>query len=124
MSRMHSQERVEMLLNHASNEVINREKARQDQFRRHMSHSDAVSKWRRALHLALRWSRAHYRDHINVAEREHMSPVDCFNGATVRRGRTRERDAEDLDDVHDHSTDDLLTIHPVVDGRLKDEGRP
>lgn len=124
MSRIQSQERIELLLNSASNEIISREKARHEQYNRHLLRKDTVSKWRHAMHLALRWSRAHYKDNIHLTEKEHMSEVDCFDGETLRRGRTRERKSEESDDTHDTSLDDLITIHPVVDGRLKDEGRP
>jgi hypothetical protein len=43
-----------------------------------------------------------------------MSDVDCFDGSNVRRGGTVQGDGEE---------EDLPIIHPVVDGRLKDEGR-
>jgi hypothetical protein len=49
-----------------------------------------------------------------------MSGVDCFDGATIRGGGTSNGPTakKEIDE-----TEDLLTIHPVVDGRLKDEGR-
>ena len=81
--------------------------------------------WRRVAGLALRWSRAHYRDHLRITGREHMSDVDCFDGARVRKGRfEREAEKEPLEDEElDGADEDLAVIHPVVDGRLKDEGR-
>ncbi|OAX32241.1 hypothetical protein K503DRAFT_787325, partial [Rhizopogon vinicolor AM-OR11-026] len=71
--------------------------------------SHIASKWQRATTGALNQARsqAHYRDHTNVAARESMDSVDCFNRARV----------EGDDD------DDLPVIHPVVDGRLKDVAR-
>ena len=56
-----------------------------------------------------------------MSEKEHMSPVDCFDGSAFRKSyiATDQRKEE----VHNVSTDDLLIVHPVVDGRLKDEGR-
>jgi 5'-nucleotidase len=119
MSRMESQERIEQLLNAATHEVINREQARQQRYNT-SSRRDIVSKWRHAAHLALRWSRAHYKDHIRVTETEHMSAVDCFDGDSMR-GRKPHDDAEE--EKLDVSEEDLITIHPVVDGRMKDVAR-
>ena len=125
MSRLRSQERIELLLNSASNDVINREVVRRDKFHSYLSRKDTVSKWRHAMHLALRWSRAHYKDNIHLSEREHMSPVDCFDGETYRRGRSIDRNPkpEELDDTASTDLEDLIVIHPAVDGRFKDEGR-
>ncbi|KAJ3522883.1 hypothetical protein NM688_g8808 [Phlebia brevispora] len=125
MSRLRSQERIELLLNSASNDVINREVVRRDKFHTYLSRKDTVSKWRHAMHLALRWSRAHYKDNIHLSEREHMSPVDCFDGETYRRGRSIDRNPkpEELDDTASTDLEDLIVIHPAVDGRFKDEGR-
>ena len=80
-------------------------------------HSEAAQKWQRALHK-LR-SRAHYRDHFNVTAREHMSGVDCYDGKKVRQGSggSGENGREKT------YKEDLLVIHPVVDGRCKDVAR-
>ncbi|KAI0362720.1 Metallo-dependent phosphatase [Trametes cingulata] len=83
--------------------------------------------WRRVAGLALRWSRGHYRDHLRVTGREHMSAVDCFDGDRMRKGdfggdlakQGKEQENEELNGADE----DLVTIHPIVDGRLKDEGR-
>jgi 5'-nucleotidase len=71
--------------------------------------------WRLAASRALHATRApaHYRDHIGVAEREHMHAVDGFEG-----GKGAQKGAGDAE--HEG---DLLTIHPEVDGRLEDVGR-
>lgn len=45
-----------------------------------------------------------------------MSSVDCFDGKEARIG-TAESHVEFADE-------DLVTVSPAVDGRLKDEGRP
>jgi hypothetical protein len=45
-----------------------------------------------------------------------MSPVDPFDGEKARGGRQVAERKFDGDD-------DLLSISPEVDGRLKDEGR-
>lgn len=79
--------------------------------------------WRRVAGIALRWSRGHYRDHLRVTGREHMSDVDCFDGEKMRKGRFESEKEKTEDDESDGMDEDLLTIHPVVDGRLKDEGR-
>ncbi|KAH9946326.1 Metallo-dependent phosphatase [Epithele typhae] len=79
--------------------------------------------WRRVAGMALRWSRGHYRDHFRVTGREHMSDVDCFDGARMRRGRAEGEQKPKEDEELNGADEDLLVIHPVVDGRLKDEGR-
>jgi len=46
-----------------------------------------------------------------------MSDVDCFDGGKARRGSI-------VDETNEADNgEDLPTIHPVVDGRLRDEGR-
>ena len=72
--------------------------------------------------LALRWSRSHYRDHLRVTEKEHMSGVDCFDGSTVR-GRKAQNDGDGWKETLDISEEDIITIHPFIDCRFKDEGR-
>ena len=121
MARMESQERIEKLLNQATNEVIHREQARQEHYRKSTLKRDVISKWKHAAHLAVRWSRAHYKDHIRVTEKEHMSSVDCFDGGSMR-GRKPNLEPEQEEKL-DVSEEDLVVIHPVVDGRMKDEGR-
>ncbi|KAF7800272.1 hypothetical protein EIP86_011519 [Pleurotus ostreatoroseus] len=134
MSRIQSQERIELLLNTASNDIISREVARRDRFHTYLARKDPVHKWRHAMHLALRWSRAHYKDNIHLSEKEDMNAVDCFDGDTYRRGKAKAKMPEkkpkpeepELNDTDTDGTDldDLIVIHPVVDGRFKDEGRP
>lgn len=85
----------------------------------HDNFTRAVKHWHHAAVLAVRHSRskAHYRDRIDVSGREHMSDVDCFHGAKARKGSIG------VEDQGDNPHEDLLLIHPVVDGRLKDEVR-
>jgi 5'-nucleotidase len=79
--------------------------------------SEAAQRWQHALHK-LR-PRAHYQGHFNITAREHMSGVDCYDGKKVRRGG-----GEDGKNGHEKTYKaDLLVIHPVVDGRLKDVAR-
>lgn len=80
-----------------------------------------MNKLRSVAKGALRWSRGHYRDHIDIAQREHMSEVDHFDGKAVRRGRPDDKEGKKGDDGSDEQ--DLAEIHPVLDGRLRDEGR-
>lgn len=104
-------------LNEETNAAIGRERARRDKNDR-SAKSDAAHKWQHAAALALRSkSSTHYKDHINISTREDMSDVDCFNGAKARKGSVG-----DMVEVNEND-EDLLVIHPVVDGRLRDEGR-
>ena len=87
-----------------------------------------AGRWRQALSSALRWPRTHYREHIRVAGREHMSDVDCFNGQAMRNSDSmmqglNESAGRSGGAERGRETDDLVVIHPVLDGRLKDEGR-
>ncbi|KZT11516.1 Metallo-dependent phosphatase [Laetiporus sulphureus 93-53] len=120
--------------------IIMRERARQERYERnsqtqppsrsgsehhlhHHHHLGIANKWRHAARLALRWSRAHYQDHFGVSLREHMSGVDTFDGNRVRKGMASQRGPTRGDDGGEGENEDLAVIHPVVDGRLKDEGR-
>ncbi len=83
--------------------------------------------WRRVAGIALHWSRGHYRDHLRVTGREHMSDVDCFDGGRMRKGefggdQVKQGKGQETEELSG-AEEDLVTIHPVVDGRLKDEGR-
>ena len=122
MARMEPQERIEQLLSAATKEVIWREIARKERYDKHSSaRRDIVSRWKHVARLALRWSRSHYRDHLRVTEKEHMSSVDCFDGDSVRSRKVQGDD--DLKETLDVSEDDIITIHPFIDGRFKDERR-
>ena len=92
-----------------------------------------VYRWKHAARRALRWSRAHYRDNIHITGREHMSPVDHFDGSSLRKQQAKamedakreaqEKEKEDAKRKEKEDEEDLAVIHPIVDGRLKDEGR-
>lgn len=131
MSRFEDHTQVETL-HPDTPHLISREKARQRHYERrstsktrpepHHQHSGGmVNKLRSVAKGALRWSRGHYRDHIDIAQREHMSEVDHFDGKAVRRGRPDDKEGKKGDDGSDEQ--DLAEIHPVLDGRLRDEGR-
>ncbi|KAJ7684723.1 Metallo-dependent phosphatase-like protein [Mycena polygramma] len=103
-------------LHSTTKSTIEREKAR---LRREQQSSKVASQWKHAAHLALRWtrSRTHYQGHLNVCTLESMHQVDPLDGERMRRGeKVAELKVKDQDE-------DLLTISPAVDGRLKDEGR-
>lgn len=98
----------------------------------HLSSADArerspspsvVYRWKHAARRALRWSRAHYRDNIHITGREHMSPVDHFDGRSLRKQAVAVEDAKKEAKEKQEEEEDLAVIHPIVDGRLKDEGR-
>ncbi|KAF4614842.1 hypothetical protein D9613_002892 [Agrocybe pediades] len=78
----------------------------------------ASALWKRAAALAVKHalSKFHYRTHFKISETEHMASVDAFDGANARKGRT-------CANVPAEGNDDLLVVHPIIDGRLKDEGR-
>ncbi|EGN96165.1 hypothetical protein SERLA73DRAFT_170577 [Serpula lacrymans var. lacrymans S7.3] len=105
-------------LHHDTAAIIVRERERLNHHKDD-NHLKISHQWQQiaARALAQSRSRAHYSDHIKTSEREHMSDVDCFDGQKARSGR-----AEDAGKKYD-GDEDLLIIHPVIDGRLKDEGR-
>lgn len=79
--------------------------------------SQAALRWKRGADLAIRWSKAHFQDQLNVSGTEHMSAVDPCDGAQVRKGIASDGIVDEAPD------EDLLVIHPEIDGRLKDVGR-
>ncbi|EMD38646.1 hypothetical protein CERSUDRAFT_113824 [Gelatoporia subvermispora B] len=132
--------------------LISRERARQERHARHArsksrsrpehphshSHSHSHShprssskgpatigtRWRQVAGRALRWSRAHYRELIGIAGREHMSGVDCIDGEVIRCAVERFGEEKvKREEQEREREEDLAVIYPVVDGRLKDEGR-
>jgi len=80
-----------------------------------------AQRWQHAAAMALQNLRsgAHYQDHYNVCAREHMSGVDLYNGRKIRRGTL----GIGVNVQEETCKEDLLVIHPVVDGRLKDLAR-
>ncbi|KAG6910928.1 hypothetical protein DXG01_006611 [Tephrocybe rancida] len=89
--------------------------------RRHAQyHAESAQKWKHAAKLALQWSRRsrlHYQDQLTVCTTEHMTPVDAYDGQSVRRG-------DDVQKKHYmFNEEDMIIIHPEIDGRLKNLGR-
>ncbi|KAG6854980.1 hypothetical protein C0991_009803 [Blastosporella zonata] len=79
----------------------------------------AAQKWKHAAKLALQWSRGsrlHYQDQLTVCTTEHMSPVDAYDGQSVRIGAIPKKH-------HAIDEEDLIVIHPEIDGRLKNIAR-
>jgi len=48
-----------------------------------------------------------------------MTGVDCFDGAKQRVGEPQ----DGSDAIGQSSNEDLSVVHPLVDGRLKDEAQ-
>jgi 5'-nucleotidase len=48
-----------------------------------------------------------------------MTVVDCFDGAKQRAGEPQ----DESNVIGGASEEDLLVVHPAVDGRLKDEAQ-
>jgi 2',3'-cyclic-nucleotide 2'-phosphodiesterase (5'-nucleotidase family) len=83
--------------------------------------SAAAEHWQKVASSSLRWSRTRRRfsEHIHITSREHMSGVDCFDGAKQRAGEPQ----GESDGLGKPSDEDLLVVHPWVDGRLRDEAQ-
>lgn len=73
----------------------------------------ARERWKHAAAKVLHAHRRHIKDALHVANHEHMSRVDCYDGQAARSGTTPNCQADN----------NLITIHPVVDGRLRDRAR-
>ncbi|KAG5718664.1 Trifunctional nucleotide phosphoesterase protein YfkN [Termitomyces sp. T112] len=95
--------------------AVSRETARR---RTRKAHEESVvaEHWKRAAKLAVQWSRRsrlHYQDQLSICTTEHMSPVDAYDGQSIRReGQTRKR--------WTFNEEEMITVHPEIDGRLKD----
>jgi len=88
--------------------------------------------WKLAASLVIKSirSKRHYQENLSVAQVEHMSEVDCFDGAKMRRewGTPQAKEGKEgksQRETGSRTTDeeDLLHIHPVLDGRFKDIAR-
>jgi len=114
-------------LDSGTHNVIARERKLREKGNRHRNPSEHLRQAFSSVVHKLR-SRKHYRDHINVTAKEHMSTVDCFDGAKIRKLDDGQDDGQDeKSSVHGkglNADKDLLVVHPYVDGRLKDVARP
>jgi 5'-nucleotidase len=100
--------------------VVQRERNRRQQY-----NNRAKLHWKQATALAIRWirSRRHYQDNLSIAQNEHMSSVDCFDGRQMRGGAEGDANAVGEKNNEGQKDEDLLQIHPIVDGRFRDVGR-
>ena len=88
--------------------------------------------WKLATSLVIKSirSKGHYQANLSVTQVEHMSEVDCFDGETMRNKWGASRPGDGKEEKGQGGTnyrmtdeEDLLQIHPVLDGRFKDVGR-
>ncbi|EIN07679.1 Metallo-dependent phosphatase [Punctularia strigosozonata HHB-11173 SS5] len=122
MARLSKQAPRTTCLDRRTHDIVSRELERAKKYKKADTHSWAAIAWQHAASLALHRTRraSHYRDHMSVATKEHMSGVDCFDGAKTRGG---EGLAEAGAGSAGQNEEDLLVITPEVDGRLEDVGR-
>ena len=105
--------------------IVQRERRRSQRLQHPKMH------WKLAASMAIKSirSKRHYQDSLSVAQVEHMSEVDCFDGKKMRRewGTPQAEEAKEKSqgETNSHVTDedDLLHIHPILDGRFKNIGR-
>lgn len=86
------------------------------------------ARWKQiVVEKVLSRSKKRMEEAFSVSGREHMVGVDCYNGTTTRgagRDAISEQERETLDDeVKAEAKKYLVTIEPVVDGRMKDMAR-
>ena len=106
--------------------IVQRERRRSQRLQSPKMH------WKLATALVIKSirSRRHYQENLSIAQVEHMSQVDCFDGEKMRREwgtphakKTKEEKGQEEISSGMTEEDDLLHIHPVLDGRFKDIGR-
>ncbi|KAG8217209.1 Metallo-dependent phosphatase [Butyriboletus roseoflavus] len=118
---MSSLVRKYLLGGHYVNKMVHLREKNQETNHLHSETAGVVQRWQHAAVSALHKlrSRVHYMDHFNITAREHMSGVDCCDGKRIRRGSSWNGKSG-----HEKTyNDDLLAIHPVVDGRFQDVAR-
>ncbi|KAG6878789.1 hypothetical protein C0993_008088 [Termitomyces sp. T159_Od127] len=99
--------------------AVSRETDRRKAGKTH-AESTGVEHWKHAARLALQWSRRsrlHYQDQLCVCTTEHMSPVDAYDGQSIRRGEGQTKKPWAFNE------EDIITVYPEIDGRLKDLAR-
>ncbi|KAF8717780.1 5'-nucleotidase family, partial [Rhizoctonia solani] len=84
--------------------------------------SKAKQRWLKAAEMIVNFERqraptghsvGEIGDALRIAQREHMTDIDRFDGSKARCGRT----------LQSKGKVDLVVVAPIVDGRLKDLGR-
>lgn len=107
--------------------IVSRERVKTLKSSHHQPRHSISGRWKDAAHEIIRRTRskAHYRNPLNISAREHMTDVDCFDGTQARTvGKTAEaRVASTSNEDKTDDESDVIVVHPVVDGRLKDVGR-
>lgn len=106
--------------------IVEREKMRSQRLQNPKMH------WKLATSLVIKSirSKRHYQENLSIVQVEHVSEVDCFDGEKMIRewgaprvGETKGKKGQDETSSSMTDEDDLLHIHPVLDGRFKDIGR-
>ena len=108
--------------------IVQRERKRSQRLQNPKMH------WKLATSLVIKSirSKRHYQDNLSVPQVEHMSEVDVFDGEQMRRrwgapqpDDTNSEKEKEPGEANSRTKDeeDLLHIHPVLDGRFKDIGR-
>ena len=104
-----------------TSEIINGER----QHHQSTTNANAKAHWKQiVVDKVLSRSKKRMEEAFSVSGREHMAGVDCYNG-TSTRGAGREAAISEQDDeaVQAEARKHLMTIEPVIDGRMKDIAR-
>ncbi len=128
---------LESIANHSfldarTSGIINEERQNQHQHQHQSSGGEqptnAMARWKQiVVDKVLSRSKKRMEEAFSVSGREHMAGVDCYNGTTMRgagKEAVSEQERKTLDEaVQVEARKHLVTIEPVVDGRMKDIAR-
>lgn len=93
------------------------------------TNANAKAHWKQiVVDKVLSRSKKRMEEAFSVSGREHMTGVDCYNGTstrgTGREATISEQERKTRDEaVEVEAREHLVTIEPVVDGRMKDIAR-
>ena len=128
MSRLVKENALNQTFKQAGTEmIVQRERKRSQR----LQHPEKMH-WKLAASLVIKSIRTkrHYQENLSVAQVEHMSEVDCFDGEKMRREwgahpieETKEGKIQEETSSRTTDEKDLLHIHPILDGRFKDVAR-
>lgn len=120
---------LENIANHSfldaqTSKIVNEERQRQSSGQQ----QHGKSRWKQiVVEKVLGRSKTSMEGAFSVSGREHMEGVDCYNGISTRgagRNAISEEERKSLDEeVGVEARKYLVTIEPVVDGRMKDIAR-